>query len=116
MPLKAFIYSFLGQVLRKHNIAFVAYNALAAGLLTGKHSREGTVSAGRCVPRPARITEVWFLILNTVILRGMLAERECRFKDNANYLPRFYTDANFQAVETIKAALPEGEYRCSSPH
>lgn len=64
-------------MLRKHSISFVAYNALAAGLLTGKHFKDGEVAAGR-------------------------------FKDNANYLPRFYTDANFQAVETIQAALPEG--------
>ena len=27
-----------------------------------------------------------------------------RFKDNPNYLPRFYTDANFAALNTINAA------------
>jgi len=27
-----------------------------------------------------------------------------RFKDNPNYLPRFYTDPNFEAVENIRAA------------
>ena len=29
---------------------------------------------------------------------------EGRFKDNSNYLPRFYTDANFQALELIRQA------------
>lgn len=29
---------------------------------------------------------------------------EGRFKDNQNYLPRFYTDANFQAIELIRKA------------
>jgi len=76
-PLNRIVEAELLPVLQKHNISFVAYNALAAGLLTGKHSKDGEVTAGR-------------------------------FKDNANYLPRFYTDANFQAVETIQAALPEG--------
>ena len=27
-----------------------------------------------------------------------------RFKDNPNYLPRFYTPANFAAVDAIRAA------------
>ena len=50
--------------------------AQAAGLLTGKHRKDGNVATGR-------------------------------FKDNTNYLPRFYTDANFQAVELIRAACDE---------
>lgn len=62
-------------VLRQHGCAFVAYNPLAAGLLTGKHTSApgGEVLAGR-------------------------------FKDNPNYLPRFYTDANFRALGAITAA------------
>ena len=31
-------------MLRKHNIDFVAYNALAAGLLTGKHKIGGGIA------------------------------------------------------------------------
>ena len=59
-------------------MSFVAYNPLAAGLLTGKHSEGGEVPAGR-------------------------------FKDNANYLDRFYKHDNFEAVELLKATLvPHG--------
>ena len=32
-----------------------------------------------------------------------------RFKDNANYLPRFYTDSNFEAVERIRLACAEAD-------
>ena len=32
-----------------------------------------------------------------------------RFKDNANYLPRFYTDENFEAVERIRLACAEAD-------
>jgi aflatoxin B1 aldehyde reductase len=69
--------STLLPVLRKHNIDFIAYNALAAGLLTGKHSRGEEVKAGR-------------------------------FKDNPNYLPRYYTDSNFEALRIIQSSLPAG--------
>ncbi len=34
-------------LLREHGIHFVAYNILAGGLLTGKHSRDGDVQKGR---------------------------------------------------------------------
>jgi aflatoxin B1 aldehyde reductase len=70
-------------VLRRHNIEFVAFNALAAGLLTGKHKR---------------ITENE---TNDEVLPG-------RFKNNPNYLPRFYTSANFDALDILFAALPPG--------
>eukprot|EP00929_Paragymnodinium_shiwhaense_P086594 TRINITY_DN47095_c0_g1_i1.p1 TRINITY_DN47095_c0_g1~~TRINITY_DN47095_c0_g1_i1.p1 ORF type:complete len:350 (+),score=91.87 TRINITY_DN47095_c0_g1_i1:71-1120(+) len=60
-------------ILHKNDCAFIAYNPLAAGLLTGRHSQDGEVAVGR-------------------------------FKDNPNYLPRFYTDANFKALEAIRAA------------
>jgi len=75
-PLNRWTEEELLPVLRKHNVAFIAYNPLAAGLLSGKHSVEGTVLAGR-------------------------------FKDNPNYLPRFYTEPNFMAVERIRAACAE---------
>ena len=60
-------------ILRSHGCSFVAYNPLAAGLLSGKHRPGGEVPAGR-------------------------------FKDNPNYLPRFYTDGNFAALQAISAA------------
>ena len=79
--------------LRRHKCAFIAYNPLAAGLLTGAHKRGGDVRAGR-------------------------------FKENPNYLPRFYTPSNFDALERMGAAceaaslsLVEATYRwllCSS--
>jgi aflatoxin B1 aldehyde reductase len=86
-PLNRAVEEELLPVLRKHGCAFIAYNPLAAGLLTGAHSPGGEVKAGR-------------------------------FKDNPNYLPRFYTDANFTALGVMKAAcdgaaigLVEATYR-----
>jgi len=72
-PLNRRVEEQLLPVLRKHNIAFIAFNPLAAGLLTGKHTKDGEVPPGR-------------------------------FKDNGNYLPRFYTDPNFQALDLIREA------------
>jgi aryl-alcohol dehydrogenase-like predicted oxidoreductase len=57
-PLNRCVEEELLPVLRQNGCAFVAYNPLAAGFLTGKHQKD-TVVAGR-------------------------------FKDNPNYLPRFY--------------------------
>jgi aflatoxin B1 aldehyde reductase len=79
-PLNRRVEKSLLPVLREHQIEFVAYNALAAGLLTGKHQQQQAAEDA---------------------LPG-------RFKNNENYLPRFYTDANFRAIEIIQAALPEG--------
>merc|ERR1711924_511550 len=75
-PLNRWTEDELVPVLRKYSIAFIAYNPLAAGLLTGKHTKDGEVQAGR-------------------------------FKDNPNYLPRFYTDANFEALQNIQKACSE---------
>ena len=72
-PLNRRVEKDLLPVLKKNECAFVAYNPLAAGLLAGKHQKEGDVSKGR-------------------------------FKNNPNYLPRFYTDKNFEAISLIKAA------------
>jgi aflatoxin B1 aldehyde reductase len=66
-PLNRLVEEDLLPLLHKNQCAFVAYNPLAAGLLTGKHTSTATVADGR-------------------------------FKDNGNYLPRFYTDANFRTV------------------
>jgi len=75
-PLNRLIEAQLLPVLRRNSIGFVAYNPLAAGLLTGKHNPSTDVLPGR-------------------------------FKDNPNYLPRFYTEPNFAAVAAIKSACEE---------
>lgn len=75
-PLNRWTEEELLPVLRPHGIAFVAYNPLAAGLLTGKHVSGAAPVAGR-------------------------------FKDNPNYLPRFYTEANFKALEQIERACSQ---------
>ena len=61
-------------ILRRNDCAFVAYNPLAAGLLTGKHDEN-----------------------DDSVLKG-------RFFKNPNYLPRFYTAPNFRAIEIIREA------------
>ena len=66
-------------VLRSNGIAFVAYNPLAGGMLTGKHSREdGEVPKGR-------------------------------FHKNKNYSDRFYKPDVFDAVDKINAACNESD-------
>jgi aflatoxin B1 aldehyde reductase len=69
-PLNRLVEEELLPILKEHGCSFVAYNPLAAGLLTGKH---GT---------------------NDEVLQG-------RFRNNDNYLPRFYTSSNFEAVKLI---------------
>lgn len=68
----------LFPTLRKHGIAFVAYNPLAAGLLTGKHVQEGEVKKGR-------------------------------FKDNPNYLGRFYKPDLFEGLSLVRSACDAAE-------
>lgn len=72
-PLNRMAEEELIPTLRRHGAGFVAYNPLAAGLLTGKHARGAAPPPGR-------------------------------FKDNPNYLPRFYTEPNFEAVGRIAEA------------
>ena len=72
-PLNRCIETDLLPVLRKNGCKFIAYNPLAAGLLTGKHLSTGDVKEGR-------------------------------FKNNPNYLPRFYTPVHFEALTLIQAA------------
>jgi aflatoxin B1 aldehyde reductase len=74
-PLNRAIEDELLAVLRENRCSFVAYNPLAAGMLTGKHTD----------PDPNQA-------------------QTGRFKSNPNYLPRFYTPSNFQAVDLIRAA------------
>ena len=76
-PLNRSVEKELIPLLKENGCAFVAYNPLAAGLLTGKHSRSSAeVKSGR-------------------------------FKDNPNYLPRFYTDDNFEATRLIQQACDD---------
>ena len=66
-------------VLRSNGIAFVAYNPLAGGMLTGKHSREdGEVPKGR-------------------------------FHKNKNYSDRFYKPDVFDALDKINAACNKAD-------
>mmetsp|Transcript_1886 Transcript_1886/g.5928 ORF Transcript_1886/g.5928 Transcript_1886/m.5928 type:complete len:347 (+) Transcript_1886:97-1137(+) len=75
-PLNRAVELELLPLLREHGCSFVAFNPLAAGLLSGAHKRGGDVPAGR-------------------------------FKNNPNYLPRFYTPPNFDALAAIEAACGE---------
>jgi aflatoxin B1 aldehyde reductase len=70
-PLNRLVEEELLPILRENNCSFVAYNPLAAGLLSGKHMGPNAFVQGR-------------------------------FQNNQNYIPRFYNDANFQAVELIR--------------
>ena len=72
-PLNRAVEDELLPLLKANGCAFIAYNPLAAGLLTGAHASVDVVAEGR-------------------------------FKDNPNYLPRFYTAANFEAVDAIRGA------------
>ena len=66
-------------VLRGSDIAFVAYNPLAGGMLTGKHSREdGEVRKGR-------------------------------FHKNKNYSERFYKPDVFDALDKINVACKKAD-------
>ena len=60
-------------LLRANGMNFVAYNPLAAGLLTGKHKPDVEVLQGR-------------------------------FKDNTNYMDRFYKPDHFQGLALIREA------------
>jgi len=72
-PLNRMVEEDLLPVLRQNGVAFIAFNPLAAGMLTGKHAQGGEVAAGR-------------------------------FRNNPNYLPRFYTEPNFASVGRIRDA------------
>jgi len=72
-PLNRAVEAELLPLLQSNGCRFVAYNPLAAGLLTGVHTSPDAVAKGR-------------------------------FLDNPNYLPRFYTEANFKALAPIRAA------------
>jgi aflatoxin B1 aldehyde reductase len=76
-PLNRLVETELLPVLRKNHCSFVAYNPLAGGLLTGKYS-----SKAETIPQG-------------------------RFRDNPNYLPRFFTPANLDAVSLIQEACLE---------
>ena len=75
-PLNRMVETELLPVLRKNHCSFVAYNPLAGGLLTAKYQHRHESDD---VP-PGR------------------------FQNNPNYLPRFYTDANFEAVSILQTA------------
>jgi aflatoxin B1 aldehyde reductase len=70
-PLNRLVEDELLPILKENGCSFVAYNPLAAGLLSGKHKNANEFTQGR-------------------------------FINNENYIPRFYTHANFQALELIR--------------
>lgn len=72
-PINRRVEDSLLPLLKELGIKFVAYNPLAAGMLTGKHKRGNTIPDGR-------------------------------FKENPNYLDRFYTDPVLDSVEIIRTA------------
>ena len=76
-PLNRMVEEELLPLLRENDCAFVAYNPLAAGLLTGKHKRED--------------------LETNLVKKG-------RFQNNQNYLPRFFTHSNFDALHIIQSA------------
>merc|ERR1719273_2885095 len=73
-PLNRMVEEDLIPLLKRNDCAFVAYNPLAAGMLAGKHNKD-----------------------DDKVKKG-------RFRNNPNYLPRFYTDENFRAVNLLKDA------------
>ena len=92
-PLNRAVEAELLPLLAARGVRFVAFNALAAGLLTGKHSAAPTAGGGvgRAGGQAGQGGQ-------DVVLPG-------RFRDNPNYLPRFYTGANFKALSAIEAAV-----------
>lgn len=84
-PLNRAVEEELLPLLKEKGCSFVAYNPLAAGLLTGKHERINEESDGATAGSA------------TAVKKG-------RFKNNPNYLPRFYTTDNFDALELIQTA------------
>lgn len=91
-PLNRLVEDDLLPLLKENGCSFVAYNPLAAGLLTGKHKDLDKVAKGR-------------------------------FKKNQNYLPRFYTPANFEAIRLIdeqcekeEISMIEATYRWMLQH
>jgi len=72
-PINRRVHEELFPTLQEHGLDFIAYNPLAAGMLTGKHTQDGEVLTGR-------------------------------FKENPNYLNRFYTKETFAALDVIKDA------------
>eukprot|EP00941_MAST-03F_sp_MAST-3F-sp1_P000512 g512.t1 len=73
-PLNRQIETELLPTLRAYDITFVAYNPLAGGMLTGAH------------------------------VEGEMSVPEGRFKDNPNYLDRFYKEDVFAAIRIIQNA------------
>ena len=70
-----FLYFVGPQFACRNDCHFVAYNPLAAGLLTGKHLSNSNEEV-----------------------------REGRFRNNPNYMPRYYTSSNFTALDLIRSA------------
>ena len=92
-PLNRCVEDELLPVLRRNGCRFVAYNPLAGGMLTGKHLSEKHLAVGGKASGGDS--------------RGGGEVKEGRFKNNPNYLPRFYTPSNFRALELIQSACED---------
>ena len=76
-PFNRLVEKELVPLLHENHCSFIAYNPLVAGLLTGKHRRVHLEEGS--------------------VTKG-------RFKDNPNYMPRFFTEAHFDGLEILQAA------------
>jgi hypothetical protein len=90
----------------------VAYNPLAAGLLSGKHTNQASPVRSRAplLPHARKANKT------VAVAQAHTSSRFCdcqvagRFLNNPNYLPRFYTDSNFAQIDALEAAIKkEGE-------
>jgi len=98
-PLNRAVEKDLLPLLHRNNCAFVAYNPLAAGLLTGKHSHSRSRDDG-----PATAATITRATTATATSPDPIQAAPGRFANNPNYLPRFYTPSNFRAVAVLQAA------------
>lgn len=86
-PLNRMVEDDLLPLLARHDCAFIAYNPLAGGLLTGKHQFESDNYNADDNERGGSSSRT--------VKTG-------RFYKNPNYLPRFYTKSNFDALQVLQ--------------
>jgi aflatoxin B1 aldehyde reductase len=90
-PLNRHVEKELLPTLRNGACSFVAYNPLAGGLLTGKYTEK--IKDNMANPD----------------IDNRDAVPQGRFRDNPNYLPRFYTGPNFQAIAILQNACDNNQ-------
>lgn len=107
-PLNRRVEDELLPLLRDTGMRFVAFNPLAAGLLTGKHGRQAprpgaqaSATGGSSAMEPAAGGG------GGGSGDGLLPAAPGRFKDNGNYQARFFTEPNFLGVARIADACAD---------